>query len=441
MRDLKQLLSMVRDRSAVVAVVGLGYVGMPLAVAFAKQYDTIGFDVNAKKVEMYKKGIDVTNEVGDEALRSVKVHFTSNPAELGRADIYIVAVPTPIDEAKAPDFKFLEAASRVVGENIKKGAVVAYESTVHPGATEDICIPIIEQYSGLTHMRDFFVGYSPERINPSDKVHRLETIVKVVSGCNEDTLNVLDELYGSVVKAGTYRAASIKVAEAAKVIENAQRDINIAYINEISMIFHKMGIDTAEVLDAAATKWNFLKFAPGLVGGHCIGVDPYYLAQKAQMLGHYPQIILAGRRINDGMGPYIASQTVKMMIAGGIGVKGARVLVLGITFKENVPDCRNTKVVDIVNELKSYGADVVVADCFADREEALGEYGIELIDDIGAALPVDAVVAAVAHDDYARLDLAEMAGWYRDGNRVLVDVKGMFSKSRAAELGFNIWRL
>ncbi len=439
MQNVNEIKKLVENRTAVIAVVGLGYVGLPLAAAFAAKYNTIGFDINQSKVEKYKQGIDVTAEIGDEKLKNANIHLTYDPEDLSRADIIIVAVPTPIDEARTPDFKPLIGSSTTVGKNMKRGCIVVYESTVYPGATEEVCIPVLEKESGLTFGEDFTVGYSPERINPADKVHRLETIVKVVSGSDADTLDALDELYSSIITAGIHRASSLKVAEAAKVIENSQRDINIAFANEISMIFDKLDIDTAEVLKAAGTKWNFLNFTPGLVGGHCIGVDPYYLAYKAQQMGYYPQIILSGRRINDGMGAYVASQAVKKMIAAGHPVRGAKALVLGLTFKENVGDVRNTKVVDIVSELESYGVDVKVADPYADKQECFKEYGI-MLSDMEETLPVDVVVCAVGHDEYKSILLEDMKKWF-NGSGVLIDVKGVYSEKEANKNGISYWRL
>ena len=411
----------------------------PLAAAFAAKFDTIGFDVNESKVAKYKSGIDVTGEIGDSKLKSVNIHLTSDPKELSRADIIIIAVPTPIDGARTPDFAPLVSASTLVGSNMKKGSIVVYESTVYPGATEEVCIPVLEENSNMKFKQDFTCGYSPERINPADKVHRLETIIKVVSGSDLDTLDVLDILYSSIITAGIHRASSIKVAEAAKVIENSQRDINIAFANEISMIFDRLGIDTAEVLKAASTKWNFLNFTPGLVGGHCIGVDPYYLSYKAQQVGYYPQIILAGRRINDGMGAYVASQTVKKLITSGGAVCGAKALVLGLTFKENVGDVRNTKVVDIIGELESYGIDVKVSDPYADKQECFKEYGI-MLSETEECLPVDVVICAVGHDEYKAIPLNKMKNWFRDSG-VLIDVKGVYSQKEAEKNSISYWRL
>ena len=352
------------------SLVGLGYVGMPIAVAFAKKIDVIGFDLNAHKIEQYKNGIDPTREVGDEAISKTTVNFTAEPSKLKEAKFHIVAVPTPVNDDHTPDLTPVEGASRILGQNLTKGSIVVFESTVYPGVTEDVCVPILEKESGLKCGVDFKIGYSPERINPGDKVHRLETIKKIVSGMDEETLDCVAKVYELVVDAGVHRAESIRVAEAAKVIENSQRDINIAFMNELSIIFNKMGIDTKSVLEAAGTKWNFLKFYPGLVGGHCIGVDPYYLTYKAEMLGYHSQIILSGRRINDDMGKYVAENCVKNLIASDKSVKNAKVAILGFTFKENCPDTRNTKVIDIVNELEEYGITPIIADPCADADEA-----------------------------------------------------------------------
>src|SRR4029079_6279772 len=380
-----------------IAVVGLGYVGLPLAVEFGKHFRTIGFDLSVKKVEAYRKFVDPTGEVSAEELKAASLlAVTTDAAQLREADVIIVAVPTPIDDAHQPDFGPLVRASEAGGRNLKHGAIVVFESTVYPGATEEVCVPIIEKHSGMKWQRDFFVGYSPERINPGDREHSLTRITKVVSGDTPETLEKVAAVYGSIISAGVHRASSIKVAEAAKVIENTQRDLNIALMNELSLIFHKIGIDTLEVLEAAGTKWNFLPFRPGLVGGHCIGVDPYYLTHKADMLGYHPQVILAGRRINDGMGKYIAEQTVKLMIQSGVHIKGAHVNVLGLTFKEDCPDIRNSRVIDVVRELESFGITVHVHDPMADAAETLHEYGVTLTawDDLPRA---DAIVAAVAH--------------------------------------------
>jgi len=423
-----------------IAVVGLGYVGLPLAVEFGKKHPTIGFDLSTDKVAAYRRHVDPTGEVSTEDLKSA-VHLTptTDASALREADFVVVAVPTPVDDAHVPDFSPLIGASTSVGKNLKRGATVVFESTVYPGATEEVCIPVIEKHSGLTWKTDFHVGYSPERINPGDKKHTLTTITKVVSGDTPQTLELVAEVYGSIIKAGVYKATSIKVAEAAKVIENTQRDLNIALVNELSLIFHRIGIDTLEVLEAAGTKWNFLPFRPGLVGGHCIGVDPYYLTHKAEMLGHHPQVILAGRRINDGMGKYIAEQTVKHMIRSGLPVKGADVIVLGLTFKENCPDLRNSKVIDVIRELQSYGVQVHVHDPVAEADEARHEYGVDLVD--WNALPrAGAIVAAVAHEALVRRPIDEVLGKLVPGG-VYADVKCQADAPALRARGVNVWRL
>ncbi len=424
-----------------VAVVGLGYVGLPLAVEFGKVRDTIGFDLSEEKVRAYQNFVDPTGEVGSEDLRAAsKLRVTTDPKALKAADIIVVAVPTPIDNARLPDFGPLVGASRTVGQNLKKGATVVYESTVYPGATEEVCIPVLEQHSGLEWKKDFHVGYSPERINPGDKEHTLTRIVKVVSGDDAATLDQVAELYGSIIKAGVHRASSIAVAEAAKVIENTQRDLNIALMNELALIFNRLGIDTLEVLQAAGTKWNFLPFRPGLVGGHCIGVDPYYLTHKAEMIGYHPQVILAGRRINDNMGKFIAEQTVKQMIACGSSIKGAKVIVLGLTFKENVPDLRNSRVIDVIHELQSYGVNVLVHDPVPLPEEARHEYGVELVawDQLPQA---DAIVAAVAHKEFLKKDAAAFAAKLKHEGGCFVDVKSAFDATALRKAGIGVWRL
>jgi len=423
-----------------VAVIGLGYVGLPLAVEFGKKFRTIGFDLSAQKVAAYREFYDPTGEVSSDDLRAAtQLSCHTDPAMIAEADFVVVAVPTPVDEAHQPDLTPLEKSSETVGKHLKQGAIVVYESTVYPGATEDVCIPILEQVSGKTWKKDFFVGYSPERINPGDKERTVTKIVKVVSGDTPETLAKVQEMYGAVITAGVYPAATIKVAEAAKVIENTQRDLNIALMNELAVIFHKVGIDTLDVLEAAGTKWNFLPFRPGLVGGHCIGVDPYYLTHKAEMLGHHPQVILAGRRINDTMGKYIAEQTVKQMIKAGHGIKGCNVIVLGLTFKENCPDLRNSKVIDVIHELQSYGCNVLVHDPVAEPEEARHEYGVELVD--WDALPVSpAIVATVAHKEYAQMALTDLTGKL-ESNGVFVDVKSFFDRDALAANGARVWRL
>ncbi len=424
----------------VVAVIGLGYVGLPLAVAFGKRFRTIGFDINPTKVESYQRGIDPTGEVSREELRAAsRLELTTDPKALQAADIIVIAVPTPIDVARQPDLRPLVGSSRIAGENMKRGTIVVYESTVYPGATEEVCVPVLEKHSGMKWKRDFHVGYSPERINPGDKEHTLERIVKVVSGDDEATLEAVAALYSAVVAAGVHRASSIKVAEAAKVIENTQRDLNIALMNELAIIFKRIGIDTLEVLEAAGTKWNFLPFRPGLVGGHCIGVDPYYLTHKAEMLGYHPEVILAGRRINDDMGKFIAEQTVKQMIGNGNPVKGAKVNVLGLTFKEDVPDLRNSRVIDVIHELKSYGIQVFVHDPIPNPADARHEYGLELVP--WEQLPVaDALVAAVAHMPFVRMGAARMAEKVAKGG-CFIDVKSRFDRKALNELGLCVWRL
>lgn len=422
------------------SLVGLGYVGMPIAVAFAKKIDVVGFDLNKAKIELYKSGIDPTREVGDEAIQATTIDFTADETKLREAKFHIVAVPTPVNDDHTPDLTPVESASRIVGRNLTKGSVIVYESTVYPGVTEDVCIPILEKESGLTCGVDFKIGYSPERINPGDKVHRLETITKIVSGMDDETLDVIAKVYELVVEAGVYRAESIKVAEAAKVIENSQRDINIAFMNELSIIFNKMGIDTQAVLKAAGTKWNFLNFYPGLVGGHCIGVDPYYLTYRAEMLGYHSQIILAGRRINDDMGKYVAENVVKNLIAADKAVKNAKVAILGFTFKENCPDTRNTKIIDIVNELKEYGITPVIADPEADAAEAEHLYGIQFVD-IDSVKDMDAVVLAVAHDAFKELTMEDMNAFFGEGKKVLLDIKGLLNRKEYEAAGYSYWRL
>jgi len=424
----------------VVAVVGLGYVGLPLVVEFGKTLRTIGFDIDAAKVAKCQAGTDPSREIADADMRAAQHAEYSADAEcLNDADIILVAVPTPVDVARIPDLGPLKSASRLIGENMKPGAVVVYESTVYPGATEEVCIPELERASGGQWKRDFFVGYSPERINPGDREHMLTNVIKVVSGDTPETLDRVAALYERVVTPGVHRCTSIKAAEACKVIENTQRDLNIALMNELAIIFDKVGIDTAEVLEAAGTKWNFLRFSPGLVGGHCIGVDPYYLTHKAEMLGYHPQVITAGRRINDGMGKYIAEQTVKQMIANGSYVRGAKVNILGLTFKENCPDLRNSKVGDIINELRSYGVEVFVHDPWADAAEAEREYGVALLP--WEALPrADAIVAAVAHREFATRD-AEDLGRKAIRGGCFIDIKSRFDADALRGAGLRVWRL
>jgi UDP-N-acetyl-D-galactosamine dehydrogenase len=424
----------------VVAVVGLGYVGLPLAVEYGKKGRTIGFDLSSAKIENYKNFIDPTGEVSTEQLKASRhLEVTTDPAMLAQADYIIVAVPTPVDIAHNPDFTPLIGASKSVGKNMKRGAIVVYESTVYPGATEEVCIPILERESGLKWKEDFHVGFSPERINPGDKEHTLTTILKVVSGDDEESLDRIAKLYEHVVTAGVYRASSIKVAEAAKVIENTQRDLNIALMNELAIIFDKVGIDTLEVLKAAGTKWNFLPFRPGLVGGHCIGVDPYYLTHKAEMIGYHPQVILAGRRINDGMAKFVAEKTVKSMISSGFHVKGSKINVIGLTFKENCPDLRNSKVADIVHELESYGCEVHVYDPVADADEAKHEYNIKL--ESWESLPkADAVVVAVPHKEVLARPLTDFQDKLNPSG-CFIDVKSQFEPKHLREAGYCVWRL
>ena len=423
------------------ALVGLGYVGMPIAVAFSKKINVIGFDLNAAKIELYKNGIDPTNEVGNEAIKACAVDFTADEARLREAKFLIVAVPTPVNDDHTPDLTPVEGASRIVGRNLQKGSIVVFESTVYPGVTEEICVPIMEAESGMKCGVDFKVGYSPERINPGDKVHRLETITKIVSGMDAETLEEVAKVYELVVAAGVHRAESIKVAEAAKVIENSQRDINIAFMNELSIIFNKMGIDTKSVLEAAGTKWNFLKFQPGLVGGHCIGVDPYYLTYKAEQLGYHSQIILSGRRINDDMGKYCAENLVKKLIQADVPVKNAKVAILGFTFKENCPDTRNTKVIDIYKELKEYGITAVIADPAADADEAKRLYGIEFVK-LSEIRDMDAVILAVAHEQFKSLSVADIDALYKAGSaKVLLDLKGILNKTDFENADYIYWRL
>ena len=424
-----------------IALIGLGYVGMPIAIAFAKKAEVIGYDNNSSKIELYKSGIDPTNEVGNEAVKNTTVHFTSDPTLLRQAKFHIVAVPTPVNDDHTPNLTPVENASRILGQNLTPGSIVVYESTVYPGVTEEICVPILEAESGLKCGIDFKVGYSPERINPGDQIHRLENIVKIVSGMDDDTLDTVAKVYELVVEAGVHRAESIKVAEAAKVIENSQRDINIAFMNELSIIFNKMGIDTKAVLTAAGTKWNFLNFVPGLVGGHCIGVDPYYLTYRAEQLGYHSQVILAGRRINDNMGKYVAENLVKKLIAADIPVKNARVAILGFTFKENCPDTRNTKVIDIYHELQEYGITAIVADPAADASEAKQLYGIEFVD-VNSIKNMDAVILAVAHDQFKDLTVSNFDSFFTGVNKkVLVDVKSILNKPNFENAGYVYWRL
>jgi UDP-N-acetyl-D-glucosamine/UDP-N-acetyl-D-galactosamine dehydrogenase len=429
-----------RMSAEVVAVVGLGYVGLPLVVEFGQHVRTIGFDIAAEKVAACRRGVDPSRELMTEHMQSAKYAvYTDDPALLREADIIIVAVPTPVDDAHIPDFRPLISSSISVGRYMKRGAIVVYESTVYPGATEEVCIPVLERESGMKWKHDFFVGYSPERINPGDREHTLTKILKIVSGDTPETLDRVAKLYETIVEPGVHRAASIKTAEAAKVIENTQRDLNIALMNELAIIFERIGLDTAAVLEAAGTKWNFLRFKPGLVGGHCIGVDPYYLTHKAETLGYHPQVILAGRRINDGMGKFIAEQTIKKMIAQGCGIKGAKVNVLGLTFKENCADLRNSKVIDIIRELQSFGVEVFVTDPAAEADEAMREYGVRLHS--FEALPrADAIVAAVAHDEFRRMPCDSLLSKLVERG-AFIDVKACFNKAEIEAAGPSVWRL
>lgn len=424
------------------ALIGLGYVGMPIAVAFSKKISVIGFDLSEQKISSYKNGVDPTKEVGNRVIQECRVEFTSDADKLKQAKFYIVAVPTPVKDDHTPNLLPVEGACRILGQKLSKGSIVVFESTVYPGVTEEICVPILESESGLRCGVDFKVGYSPERINPGDKVHRLETIIKIVSGMDEETLNIIAKVYELVVEAGVYRAQSIKVAEAAKVIENSQRDINIAFMNELSMIFNKMDIDTKSVLEAAGTKWNFLRFSPGLVGGHCIGVDPYYLTYKAEQLGYHSQIILSGRRINDDMGKYVAENLVKNLIKAKIPVRDAKVAILGFTFKENCPDTRNTKVIDIYRELLEYGIVPIIADPVADKDEAKQLYNINICSQ-KILKNMDAVIVAVAHEEFFRLTVEEINAMYNStySKKVLLDIKGLFNRQEYTMAGYIYWRL
>ncbi|MDF2943783.1 MAG: UDP-N-acetyl-D-galactosamine dehydrogenase [Herbinix sp.] len=458
------LFEKITCREEKISIIGLGYVGMPIAVSFSKKVNVIGFDVNKAKVSLYKKGIDPTREVGDKEIANCAVEFTSDEIKLREAKFHIVAVPTPVNDDHTPDLTPIEGASHTLGRNLVKGSIVVYESTVYPGVTEDICIPILEKESGLKCGVDFKVGYSPERINPGDKVHRLETITKIVSGMDEESLDNIAKVYELVVEAGVYRAESIKVAEAAKVIENSQRDINIAFMNELSIIFNKIGIDTQAVLKAAGTKWNFLNFTPGLVGGHCIGIDPYYLTYKAELLGYHSQIILSGRKINDDMGKYVAENTIKKMIKANKSIKGSKVAIFGFTFKENCPDVRNTKVLDIINELEEYGVDVKIVDPVADKEDLLRTYNIKQYD-ADEISDIDAVIFAVPHEEFKPIKLDDIQKMFRttgstniesldkeskssnevtkvqNNKCVLIDLKGMFNRQEAVDMGYSYWRL
>lgn len=433
-----------KKRERPLAVVGLGYVGMPIAVAFAdKGIDVIGFDNNSNKIEQYKAGIDPTKEVGDDVIKKTSMHFTTDPSELKKASFIIIAVPTPVNADHTPNLNPVEEASRIVGNNLSSGTIVVYESTVYPGVTEDVCIPILEEKSGLKCGTDFSVGYSPERINPGDKEHRLQNIKKIVSGIDDATCEEVSKVYNLVIEVGTYPASSIKTAEAIKVVENSQRDINIAFMNELAMVFDRMGIDTNEVIDGMNTKWNALGFRPGLVGGHCIGVDPYYFTYEAERLGYHSQIILNGRIVNDSMGSYIADKAVKLMVEAGQTPKKSKVAILGLTFKENCPDVRNSKVVDVIRRLQSYGIEPIVSDPWADRDEALREYGIKLVE-ANDVKEVDCVIIAVAHTVFKNRSIDSLKNLFSEdsnANRVLIDIKGIYDSSGFKETNLEYWRL
>lgn len=436
------LYSKIVAKEESISLVGLGYVGMPIAVAFSKKANVIGFDINKKKIDLYKNGIDPTNEVGDDAVAQCSVEFTSDETRLKDAKFHIIAVPTPVNSDHTPDLTPVEGASRVLGRNLTKGSIVVYESTVYPGVTEDVCIPILEKESGLKCGVDFKVGYSPERINPGDKVHRLENIKKIVSGMDEESLNEIKNVYDLVIEVGTYPVSNIKTAEAIKVVENSQRDINIAFMNELAMVFDKMGIDTNEVVDGMNTKWNSLGFRPGLVGGHCIGVDPYYFTYEAEKLGYHSQIILNGRIVNDGMGAFIANVAVKKMVEAGQAPAKSNVVIMGITFKENCPDIRNSKVVDIIKGLNEYGIAPKIVDPWADKEDVNKEYGLELID-MDSVHDVDCLIVAVAHENFKQIDSSELEKLFGSHikNKVLIDVKGIYNVKMLNDMGVNLWRL
>lgn len=424
-----------------ISVVGLGYVGMPLAITFAEKYKVIGFDTNSEKITKYKEGIDVTNEVGNDILRNTKCNFTNDEKELKKANFYVIAVPTPIKSDRSPDLEQVISASKIVGRNLNKNSIVVYESTVYPGVTEDICVPILEKESNLKCGIDFKVGYSPERINPGDKVHTLKTIKKIVSGMDDESLEIIAEIYGSIIDKGVYKAKTIKIAEAAKVIENSQRDINIAFMNELSMVFDKMGIDTKSVIEAASTKWNFLKFTPGLVGGHCIGVDPYYFIYKAEQLGYHSQIVLSGRKINDDMPKYVVENIIKKMIEADKKIKGSKVLVMGVTFKEDCNDVRNSKVINIIRELKEYGIRVQVVDPVADLKEVYEKYKLEVCN-FNEVKDEDAIVIAVAHKEFKEMNIADIESKFnpKNKNNILIDIKGIIEKDMLSNNTI-YWRL
>ena len=437
------LFERIVKREEKIALVGLGYVGMPIAVAFAKKVDVIGFDVNQKKIALYRAGVDPTKEVGDDVVRNTAVHFTSDERDLRNAKFIIVAVPTPINQDKTPDLAPVIGASEAVGRNLARGSIVVYESTVYPGVTESICVPILERESGLKCGVDFKIGYSPERINPGDKVHRLENIVKIVSGMDQETLTEVKNIYDLVIEVGTHPVSSIKTAEAIKVVENSQRDINIAFMNELAMVFDRMGIDTNEVVDGMNTKWNALGFRPGLVGGHCIGVDPYYFVYEAEKLGYHSQIILAGRQVNDGMGAFVADAAIKEMILAGKSPKNAKVAIFGLTFKENCPDVRNSKVEDIIIRLKEYGIEPIIVDPWCSKDDAVREYGVALTP-VDAVSDLDCLIMAVAHNEFRQIKAEQYLQMYRDmpnEEKVLLDVKGIFNYDALKQTGVRIWRL
>lgn len=430
----------IKEKKSSIIVVGLGYVGLPLAIAFAKVASVIGFDISKEKIQLYKSGKDVTNEVGNNEIGKTSAYFTADENELKKGSFYIVSVPTPVKKDKTPDLSPLISATKLVGKYMDSGSVVVFESTVYPGVTEEICIPILEEESGLICGKGFKVGYSPERINPGDKIHNLESITKIVSGIDKETLEIISEIYGLIIKSGVYKAESIKIAEAAKVIENAQRDINIAFMNELSIIFNELKIDTKAVLKAAKTKWNFLDFTPGLVGGHCIGVDPYYLTYKAEEIGYHSQVILSGRNINDNMAKYIVENTIKNLIKADRQIKKARVAILGVTFKENCPDIRNSKVIDIINELSNYDINPMIFDPVANKNDLLKEYNIQTVN-WKSIDNLDAVIIAVPHNMFEKINLSELKELYRHDMPVLIDIKGIFDRDEAQKNKYLYWRL
>jgi UDP-N-acetyl-D-glucosamine/UDP-N-acetyl-D-galactosamine dehydrogenase len=431
------------NKKETISLIGLGYVGMPLAVAFAKKVKVIGFDLNEDKIKLYKAGFDPTKEVGDEAIKESTVYFTADESDLKKAKFHIVAVPTPINLDKTPDLSPVKGASTILGRNLTKGSIVVYESTVYPGVTEDVCIPILEKESGLKCGVDFKIGYSPERINPGDKIHRLESIIKIVSGMDKETIEEIANVYEIIIEAGVYRASSIKVAEAAKVVENSQRDINIAFMNELAMVFDRMGIDTNEVIEAMNTKWNALGFRPGLVGGHCIGVDPYYFVYQAENLGYHSQIILSGRKVNDGMGTFIADAIIKKLVISNKLVKDSNIIIFGITFKENCPDIRNSKVEDIIIRLKEYGINPLIVDPWASKDDVKHEYGVDLIS-INDVKDADALVFAVAHNEFKEMTWDQIDSLYTpcdNSKKVFIDIKGLYNIKDLEEIGYSYWRL